>query len=365
MLRYRLDRRLYVAIIIVTVCLSICMNCRASTAPESSRYVNLGAIGKACGITQVGIYPDMTTLVGTIFPNPAAPSEVAKLSGILYRRGDGPWLRAPISDEVGSHSLTRLPDGRWLVNDTAHNRMVRVDDLGSKDGIVSRYELGGVALLAPHDQLVDPGSGYVYVIDGNARLYRFRDLEGPVDVWTFTADQLKYARSLSWFDSHLHIIHSSRGEVIRIDDYAKRQFTVFKSPRPRKPGLWVDSPYGDVDSGALDTTGLVLDSVKKSDDGWYYGSNDFSLTWSMGGNPWPDRLIRWRTWKEFEDGKWEDLSSYIPRSDLPTFPYFLTIYRDILYAGAVSRDDAPAAGKYASPCGYQTIMMLDLRSIGR
>ena len=35
--------------------------------PESSRYIDLGKIGKACGITQVGIYPDMTTLVGTIF----------------------------------------------------------------------------------------------------------------------------------------------------------------------------------------------------------------------------------------------------------------------------------------------------------
>lgn len=350
---------------------SALLSSAAAAAPNSDqqdggRYINLGNIGRACSVTQVGIYPDVTTIAGTIYlnPKPGHPEEITKLSGILYRRGDGPWLRAPISDEVGSHSLTRLPNGRWLINDGQHNRMVEVGDLSSKDGAVIRYELGGVALFYPHDQVVDPDTGYIYVIDGE-RLYRFKDLEGKVDVWTFSRAQLHYARSLSWFDGHLHIIHTSRGEVFRIDDFDKHLFTVFKSPRPRTGGLWVDTPFEDVDGGALDTTGLVLDSVKKSDDGWYYGSNDFSLMWAMGGNPWPARLIRWRTWQDFEQGKWEALSAYIPPADVPIFPYFLTIYKDVLYAGTVSRDTVPGTGKWASPCGFQGLMFLDLRAIGK
>jgi hypothetical protein len=342
----------------------------AESIDESTRYVDFGAIAKGCGITQIGIYPDahLLTLIGSIVlpPRSGSPEEQVTLSGILYRNGKGPWLRSAISDQVGTHSITRLPNGKWLLNDGAHNRMLQIDDLSGEGKIVSRYELGGVALMYPHDQIVDPTTGYIYVVDGNGRLYRFQDLEGPVEVWTFTPEQFGYARSLSWFDGHVHIIHTSRGEVIRIDDYTKHAFTVFKSPRPANRRLiWQWTPYGDAPSGTLETTGLVLDSVRKGDDGWYYASNDFNHTWALGGDPRPARLIRWRTWEDFEAGKWQDLSSYIQPSDMPLFPYFLTIYRDILYAGLIDREDRPKPGKNESPCGYNNILQLDLRSIGR
>jgi len=362
-MRSFLSGSLSAALVMIT---SASANSVPAPATEGNRYLNLALNGKACGVVQIALYPDTQTIIGSIVPiNQLTPENPrSTLEGILYRHGDGPWLRAPISDQVGAHSLIRLPSGRWLMNDGAHGRMVEVDDLSGAGKVISKYELGGIALQYPHDQIVDPKTGYIYVID-LGRLFRFKDLEGPVDIWSFTPEQLVYSRSLAWFDDHLHIINTSRGEVMRIDDFDKRLLTVFKSPRPHIEGVTVATPFGDVDSGALSTTGLVLDSVVKSDDGWYYGSNDFSQAYAMGGDPRPARLIRWRSWEDFAHGNWQDLSAYIPASDVPLFPYKLMIHNDILYAGVVSRDIVPKTGQYASPCGYETIMMLDLHAIGR
>jgi hypothetical protein len=178
-------------------------------------------------------------------------------------------------------------------------------------------------------------------------------------VWTFTADQLGYSRALSWFDGHLHIIDSSRGEVIRVNNYAQHEFTIFRSPRPHRDPhqVYVSHPFLNYDDrdfigGTLSSTGLLLDDVDKAGD-WYYGSNEFSEVWSPGTNARPARLIRWKTWSDFEKGKWEDLSSHLPAADVPEFPYYLTIDKNILYAGLTAREPNKCAG----------ILQLDLATL--
>jgi hypothetical protein len=54
----------------------------------------------------------------------------------------------------------------------------------------------------------------------------------------------------------------------------------------------------------------------------------------MGGDPRPNRLIRWRSWDDFEKGKWQDLSSYLPESQHPFTPYFITVDQGRLYIPA-------------------------------
>jgi hypothetical protein len=321
--------------------------CSSSAADGVKILEGLDKLVSPCSTAQIGIWGDVITY----------PAE----GSIFYRIGDGPWKKSPIP--LPGHSLARMPNGHWIMNYTAEaGQLVEVDDLSGTGKKIVRSEVAGEKLVRPHDQVVDPQTGEVYVIDGNRRLYRFKALDGPAQVWTFTPDQLGYARALSYFDGHVHIIDSSRGEVIRVDDYAKHKFTTFRSPRPKDVDphqIFTSHPflnYGPRDyiGGTLSSTGLALDDVDKAGD-WYYGSNEFSDVWSPGTDARPARLIRWKTWADFETGKWQDLSSYIPVGDVPAFPYFLTIHDDILYAGLTARQPGKCPGN----------MQLDLRSIGK
>lgn len=294
----------------------------------------LADVGTICTPTHVGFYGDTTTVTAV----------KASFGGaVIYREGDQPWAVSPLKLR-GPHSVVKLPDGRWLIGDTDNHRLVQVDDLSGK-GEVSRSEIAGVKLDRPHDEIVDPVTGDVYVIDGGRNLFRFRSLEGPAEVWTFSPAELNYDRSLSWFDGKLHLIHSSRGEVLRIDDFAKRAYTVFKSPRPKDGPLSSATPYRDFPAGALLVTGLVLNDVEKFD-GWYYGTNFFTPSYAGGGDSGPARLIRWRTWEDFTAGRWEDVSTRLPASDPPVTPYFLTVHDDGLYVAYFAAEDLCGPGGF-------------------
>jgi hypothetical protein len=289
-----------------------------SSLAEDNRFAGLlDVAGDICGSSQVGIFGDTTTVLAH--------------GAIYYKTGSGPWLKSPVP--LPGHSIARMPDGRWIMNYSDFNgQVVQVDDLSGKGQKVVRSELAGLSLYRPHDQVVDPTTGYVYLIDGKMRLFRFKDLDGPVEVWTFTAEQMGYARSLSWFDGHVHVNDSSRGEVIRIDNYEKHLFTTFRSPRPHRINPHPFMVYGEYDfmGGSLSATGLILNDVEKVGD-LYYGTNEFSEYFAMGGDPRPARFIRWRTWADFEKGKWEDLSAHLPASDRPFTPYYITVDKGILY----------------------------------
>lgn len=284
-----------------------------------------------CVPTHMGFFGDVVTLTATVTGG-----------GTLFYRGkDGPWLVSGLSLK-GGHSLARLQDGSWLINDTDHHRLIQTDDLSGGGNVTARTELAGIALNRPHDQIVDPQTGYAYVIDGGRHLFRFKDLAGPVDVWTFAPEQMNYARSLSWFDGKLHIIHSSRGEVWRIDDFDRRQMTLFKSPRPQDGPARSATAYRDFPAGALSTTGLVLNDVEKFGD-WYYGSNYFTPSYAFGGDTGPARLIRWRNWDDFAQGRWQDLSALLPQAPVPLVPYYLTVHEGGLYVALFDHDKACTA----------------------
>ena len=309
------------------------------SAAEKDRLAGLAELGNLCDTPQIGMFGEVTTIIAH--------------GNIFYRTGEGPWTKSPM--EFSGHSLARLPNGRWLMNDSRNNRVIQVDDLSGK-GRVMRSELAGFALTYPHDQIVDPKTGDIYVIDSNRRLFRFKDLEGRIEAWTFTPDQMGYDRSMSWFDGYLHVIVSGRGEVIRIENYAERRFTAFRSPRTGRKNAKPFLSYDERDfmGGALSTTGLILNDVDKAGE-WYYGANEFTPEFAFGGDTHPARLIRWRTWADFEQGRWEDLSSYIPQSDIPYVPYFLTIHNNVLYA--------PLFKHRGDTCEDGKILRLDLASL--
>lgn len=256
------------------------------------------------------------------FPGDLVTVMDLKNNRILYCPHGQDWRVSPITLR-GGHSLARLPNGHYLINDTENGRMLEAASL-ARGEVTVRTELAGFALRRPHDQLVAPETGDAYVIDGNLRLFRFRELNGPAEAWTFTGDQLGYARALSWFDGALHVISSSRGQVVRIDDYGRRLCTTWTAGGKRR----------DAPAGSFATTGLVLNDVEKFA-GRYYATNYFTRSYAEGADPNVARLICFETWKDFEAGRWEDLSARIPGG---LVPYFLTAHGNRLYCAAFNHE---------------------------
>ena len=287
--------------------LALAMPVYAEEAPSLDPR-NLASVGRLCTPTHVGFF-GQTTTISNAYGNT-----------LHYRVGTGPWQRANIGLN-DPHSIAQLPSGEWLLNDTDNHRMLQFRNF--EDGPrITRGALGGFPLNRPHDHIVDPTTGDVYLIDGDRRLFRFRSLDGPIEVWSFSEAEMGYARSLSWFDGKLHVIHSSRGEVLRIDDYAAHAYTRFQSPQPGG-----EAGASDEGAGALTSTGLVLNDVELHK-GWYYGTNYFTTSYAHGASTREARLIRWRNWEDFAAGAWEDLSSQIPEGMVP---YYLTSHDGSLF----------------------------------
>jgi hypothetical protein len=333
-------RALGMLLCVATVAPSCVAGAESAAAGKEDRLAGLESVGDICGATQIGFWGNITTLVST-------PS-------VYYREGLGPWKKSSIP--LLGHSVTRLPNGHWILNDTERNQLIEATDISGNGKIISRTELAGVKLARPHDQIVDPSTGYVYMVDGNRRLFRLKDLSGPAEVWTFTAEEMGYDRSLSWFDGHLHVIDSSRGEVLRIDDYAKHQYTRFKSPRPDRINPKPFLTYGDRDfmGGSLSATGFILNDVQKMGD-WYYGTNMFTKAFALDGDPRPARLVRWKSWADFEQGKWQDLTSHLGNVSDSATPYFLSADENSLYA--------PLWNSSGKGCNEGRILRLDVSSL--
>lgn len=340
-------KRSGVAVIVAVMALSGCSNAQTGAIVDTSDPTgDFSAAERVCVPLHVGFFGDITTVT-------------LKQRGVFYRQGTGAWGKVPI-DLNGPHSIARLPDGKWLINDTDNHRMVQLDDFAGTGEIVIRSELAGYPLRRPHDQIVDPTTGDVYLVDGNRRLFRFKDLNSAVDAWTFPPEQLGYIRGMSWFDGRLHMADATRGEVHRIDDFDRRIVTTFRSPTPPPPAPPAPAPHRNRGGGSLGATGLVLNDVEKVD-GWYYGTNFFHPFAAWGGDPQPGRLIRWRSWEDFAQGRWEDLTQLLPQTRVPLIPYFLTLRNGYLYTGLFDHDE-PAFGPTDAddPCRYDRLFRLDL-----
>jgi hypothetical protein len=158
---------------------------------NDDRFAGLNKVARcARGPTQVGFFGDTTTVLAN--------------ATVYYKVGGWPWMKSPVP--LLGHSLARMPNGHWIMNySDEHGKVVEVDDLSGKGRKIVRSKLAGFELFRPHDQVIDPNNGDVYLVDGDRRLFRFKNLGTRAEVWTFTADQLGYDRAVSWFDDRLHL----------------------------------------------------------------------------------------------------------------------------------------------------------------
>lgn len=239
---------------------------------------------------------------------------------ILYKDVNKEWQQSPIK-LTGAHSIRYLKNVGFLIDDTEANRLVKIDDLTGKN-IQYLYSIDGYKLNRPHDILIGP-DGYAYVVDAN-NIFRIKDLSGNGERLNINNNLYGYARSLSLMDGLVYIVSASKGNVIRINNFAKNDFTIFHTSAHKV----------DDGAGAWDRTGPILNSITKYD-GFYYGSNFFIKSYAQGHDVNPNRFIRWKSWDDFVSGNFEDLSNLIPKG---LVPYLLSTKDDKLLIAIFNSD---------------------------
>jgi len=221
----------------------------------------------------------------------------------------------------GQHSLTWV-DGKYYAVNTDEHKVIEFSDITETGKNVPNYK--GIDLRRPHDIVYNPTDGYIYTIDDKEGLTRFDPNNDNIAEKSEInkSSIIGYARSLSIVNGKVYIINSSRGEVIQMDDFDN--WTIYESPGQKRnnKGQKIDSP-----AGAWDKTGLVLNDVERYGDYWY-GSNYFTQSYAVGNDANVYRLIRWRTWEDFQNGNWEDLSDLLPSG---VVPYYFTVHNSALY----------------------------------
>jgi hypothetical protein len=223
----------------------------------------------------------------------------------------------------GHHSLTWV-DGKYYAVNTDEHKVIEFSDFTETGNNTPNYD--SIDLSRPHDIAYNPTDGYIYTIDDKEGLTRFDPKNDKIaeksEINKSEVPVLGYARSLSIVNGKVYIINSSRGEVIKMDDF--NNWTVYESPGQKRnnKGEKIDSP-----AGAWDTTGLVLNDVEHFGDYWY-GSNFFTEPYAGGNDANRYRMIRWRTWEDFQHGNWEELSYLLPSG---VVPYYFTVHNGALY----------------------------------
>ncbi|MBS0968332.1 hypothetical protein JK232_05430 [Nissabacter archeti] len=210
----------------------------------------------------------------------------------------------------GSHSIRYVEGIGYLIDDTEGHRLIKLDNLENPNPVYLD-KINNYPLTRPHD-ILDGKDGYAYVIDEN-RLFRISDFSGKGEAFKIDKSHFGYVRSLSLIDGKINIISASMGMVIRIDDFKNGKFTTFKTKSHKQ----------DDNAGAYERTGPILNSVIKLGS-YYYGSNYFTKSYAGNSDPNPYRLIRWKTWNDFKEGDFEDLSHLL---ELNQVPYFLSTHQ--------------------------------------
>lgn len=242
-----------------------------------------------------------------------------KNSRILYRtEGTGKFVASSLP-LLRPHSIVYNPiDQLYYIADTDNNRIIAFDSPENPHIESSTSTIAGIELDRPHDMVFDPENEWLYAINPlPVVIFRFKAIgkeESSLDL----SDYLGYSRSLTFSKGKLYVIGSSKGKVVEITDFDQAIFNIYQSP-----GKFKIAPEGN-----WKQTGLVLNDVEYFKNYWYASSYFCPSDSSTGQDFNENKLIRFKTWEQFEKGEWQDLSNKVPNA---LVPYYLTVHRDHLY----------------------------------
>lgn len=250
-----------------------------------------------------------------------------------FRRvGETAFRESPLTMFDDAHAVVfNARDQLYYATDTGNHRLFSFRDPANSHIEQTVTTLAGVKLDRPHDIVVDSG-GWLYALNPNkAEVFRFRgfgDQESMLDLSQQLGD---YSRALTVVGKTLYVVGSSAGKIVEIDNFERREFRVHPSFKKRR----------DAVAGSWQTTGLVPNDVDFHQ-GYWYVTSYFCPTYSQQTDCNEMKFIRFKTWKDFETGKWEDLSHLLPH-DL--VPYYLTPHGDSLYLAAFSHEAPSQPGR--------------------
>lgn len=254
-------------------------------------------------------------------------------SRLFYRNDSGvPFQESPLKGLQDAHSVAFNPrDQLFYVTDTGNHRLRTFRDPAGEEWLSSVQMLAGTQLDRPHDIVVDQKTGWLYALNpNNGRLFRFKSLNEKGTELDLSK-HIGYSRALTIAKEKLYVIGSSRGVVIEIDDFSKQEYTIHKSFGKKK----------DAVAGSWKTTGLVLNDVDYFNGHWY-ATSYFCPTYAGGQDCNENKFIRFKTWRDFGTGNWEDLSQQLPENIVP---YYLTPTDHSLYIAVFRHEDSKSFNK--------------------
>ena len=253
-----------------------------------------------------------------------------KNNRFVFREGpDHPFQVSPLPAR-GPHSVVYNPkDKLYYANDTENHRMIAFSDLSKPTIQAQTKKIAGINLHRPHDVVLDPSTGWIYAINpGSAHVFRFTAIgenESAIKV-----PLQGYARALTFTNGKLYAIGSAKGRIVEIVDWKTPAFKIYDSH---------DTSGRNGSSGFWAKTGLVLNDAEFFE-GFWYATSYFMQQGGAETDFDENKFIRFKTFNDFNKGKWTDLSDLVPSG---ITPYYLTVNQGKLYL-AIFNHGAPGKG---------------------
>ena len=207
--------------------------------------------------------------------------------------------------------------------------MIAFSDLSKPTIQAQTKKIAGINLHRPHDVVLDPSTCWIYAINpGSGHVFRFTAIgenESAIKV-----PLQGYARALTFTNGKLYAIGSAKGRIFEIVDWKTPTFKIYDSHDPSgrngSSGFWAK-------------TGLVLNDAEFFE-GFWYATSYFMKQGGSETDFNENKLIRFKTFDDFNKGKWTDLSELVSSG---ITPYYLTVNQGKLYL-AVFNHGAPGRG---------------------
>ena len=253
-----------------------------------------------------------------------------KNNRFVFREGpEEPFQVSPVPLR-GPHSVVYNPkDKLYYANDTENHRMIAFSDLSKPTIQAQTKKIAAINLHRPHDVVLDPSTGWIYAINpGSGHVFRFTAIgenESAIKV-----PLQGYARALTFTNGKLYAIGSAKGRIVEIVGWKTPTFKIYDSHDPSgrngSSGFWAK-------------TGLVLNDAEFFQ-GFWYATSYFMKQGGAQTDFNENKFIRFKTFDDFNKGKWTDLSTLVPSG---ITPYYLTVNQGKLYL-AVFNHGAPGRG---------------------
>lgn len=287
-------------------------------------------------------------------------------SRFIYRQSneESIWNTSDMASLKRPHAITFHPEAKkFFAVDTDNHQLISFTSFkdDSEDNLNRYSEIGGFPIgKRPHDIAYNPLDGKIYTVL-NSGILRFGADESGINQpelitradivagmrknYPDLSFKVGYIRSLTILDGVLFLSNSTQGNIIEIRN--------FVDPETWRPIINSRQPIGYAEKGNFDENGLIINDIEYFR-GYWYASNYYvgnKSNYLSEAAVSKNKLIRWRTWEDFENSKWEDLSHLVHAESVT---YNFTRTKDRLYISMFhnGNDEGLGSGVYEIKTSY-------------